>query len=452
MSTRPEIIDSTTMVEDALTVAEAARSVSRAPDYDHLIELAGNAQVVLIGEASHGTHEFYATRARLTRQLIEDKGFRLVTLEADWPDALRVHRYVTGDALEPDAATALGDFRRFPAWMWRNTAMVEFVDWLREWNLRPGNSLAQVGLFGLDLYSLHASMAAVLDYLDKVDPEAAARARTRYGCFDVFGDDPQNYGLATSLGQSESCEEAVVAQMVELRRNYGELMSRDGPKAADEFFYAEQNARLVKNAEGYYRSMFRGRDESWNLRDLHMTETLTALIGHFEQGRSKVVVWAHNSHLGDARATDMSKRGEWNVGQLARELFGDRVYSIGFSTYTGTVTAARDWGGAAECRRVRPGLPDSYEALFHATGIPAFWLDLREQNEATALLEGRRLQRAIGVIYRPETERWSHYFGTCLPEQFDALIHLDTTRALEPLERYGEWEAGELPETYPEGF
>jgi erythromycin esterase-like protein len=183
-----------------------------------------------------------------------------------------------------------------------------------------------------------------------------------------------------------------------------------------------------------------------------MTETLTALIGHFEQGRSKVVVWAHNSHLGDARATDMSKRGEWNVGQLARELFGDRVYSIGFSTYTGTVTAARDWGGAAECRRVRPGLPDSYEALFHATGIPAFWLDLREQNEATALLEGRRLQRAIGVIYRPETERWSHYFGTCLPEQFDALIHLDTTRALEPLERYGEWEAGELPETYPEGF
>jgi len=237
-----------------------------------------------------------------------------------------------------------------------------------------------------------------------------------------------------------------------LRRKYGEFMSRDGQVAKDEFFYAEQNARLVTNAERYYRSMFREHEESWNLRDKHMTETLAALIGHFDSGRSKVIVWAHNSHLGDARATEMSARGECNVGQLTRERFGERVFGIGFSTYSGTVTAAHDWGDPAECRRVRPGLPGSYEELFHATEVPRFWLNLREANAATKLLRERRLQRAIGVIYRPETERWSHYFDACLPEQFDALIHLDETRALEPLERNSEWVRGELPETYPEGL
>jgi erythromycin esterase-like protein len=237
-----------------------------------------------------------------------------------------------------------------------------------------------------------------------------------------------------------------------LRRKCGELMSRDGQIAEDEFFYAEQNARLVANAERYYRSMFRGRDESWNLRDAHMTETLAALIGHFDSGQTKVVVWAHNSHLGDARATEMSKRGEWNIGQLARERFGAKVFGIGFSTYSGTVTAARDWGGQAERRHVRPGLHGSYEELFHATELPRFWLDLRERHAAIDVLRRPRLQRAIGVIYRPETERASHYFEACLPEQFDALIHLDQTQALEPLERTSEWDEGELPETYPEGL
>jgi len=452
MSAQAEILDPRTLVKHASIIAEDAHVVVKDSDYDQLVDRAGNSQVVLIGEASHGTHEFYAVRARLTRQLIEEKGYRIVALEADWPDALRAHRYISGDAPEPDAAAALADFRRFPAWMWRNTVMVEFVDWLRQWNLRPGNAQAQVGLFGMDLYSMHASMASVLEYLDQVDPAAAARARARYACFDYFGDDPQNYGMATTLGKSESCEDAVVAQMIEMRRNYGALVAADGPKAEDEFFYAEQNARLVKNAEEYYRAMFRGRDECWNLRDAHMTETLAALIGHYEQGRSKLIVWAHNSHLGDARATDMSKRGEWNVGQLTRELFDDQVYSIGFSTFRGSVTAARDWGAIAERRQVRPGLPESYEALFHATGIPSFWLDMREDNATKELLETPRLQRAIGVIYRPETERWSHYFSTNVAEQFDAMIHIDTTRALEPLELSSRWEKGELPETYPEGL
>jgi erythromycin esterase-like protein len=444
-------IRSDALNRDAAVVADSAHNVSSAADYDQLIELAGDAQIVLIGEASHGTHDFYATRAELTRRLIEEKGFDLVALEADWPDMLRVHRYATGRTEEGDATEALGDFRRFPAWMWRNTVMVEFVEWLREWNLAPGRD-AGVGIFGMDLYSMHASMESVLGYLDKVDPDAARRARDRYGCFEFFGQDPQLYGYATTRGQAESCEDEVVAQLTDLRRKYGELIGRDGEIAEDEFFYAEQNARLVANAERYYRSMFRGRDESWNLRDAHMTETLRALLSRSKSGRSKVVVWAHNSHLGDARATEMSKRGEWNVGQLTRERFSERVFGIGFSTYSGTVTAARDWGGFAERRRVRPGLPGSYEELFHATGTPRFWLDLRERNATTDLLKARRLQRAIGVIYRPDTERWSHYFEACLPEQFDALIHFDETRALQPLEITSQWEEGELPVTYPEGL
>ena len=441
-----------TLNHEAGIVAQAAHRISTAADYDRLIELAGEAQFVLIGEDSHGTHDFYATRAELTRRLIEEKGFRIVALEADWPYMLRVHRYVTGRANERGAAEALGDFRRFPSWMWRNTVMVEFVNWLRGWNLHPDRKNAHAGIFGMDLYSMHASMESVLGYLDKVDPEAARRARRRYSCFELFGEDPQAYGYATTRGHSEPCEGAVVAQLIELRRKYGEFMSRDGQVAKDEFFYAEQNARLVTNAERYYRSMFREREESWNLRDKHMTETLAALIGHFDSGRSKVIVWAHNSHLGDARATEMSARGECNVGQLTRERFGERVFGIGFSTYYGTVTAAHDWGDPAECRRVRPGLPGSYEEFFHATEVPRFWLNLREANAATKLLRERRLQRAIGVIYRPETERGSHYFEACLPEQFDALIHLDETRALEPLERNSEWVRGELPETYPEGL
>jgi erythromycin esterase-like protein len=436
---------------EVAAVARAARRLSSDADYDALLERAGAAQVVLIGEASHGTQEFYAIRAALTRRLIEEKGFRLVVLEADWPDALRAHRWAKGEGGDRDAKAALGDFQRFPRWMWRNPVMVEFLDWLKAWNRAHPNKRG--GLFGMDLYSMHASMALVLDYLDPVAPYAAKRARERYSCFDAFGDDPQRYGMAASVGRAESCEAAVVAQMVELRRHYGALVEAHNPRSEDEFFYAEQNARLVKNAEAYYRSMFRGREQSWNLRDAHMTETLVALLAHYGQGgTAKAVVWAHNSHLGDARATDMARRGEWNVGQLARELLAERVYSIGFSTYEGTVTAAQDWGDPAQRRRVRPGLPESCEALFHATGIPEFWLDLREDNDATRALREPRLQRAIGVIYRPDTERQSHYFETRLSQQFDAMVHVDATTALEPLDRNSGWDEGELPDTYPEGL
>src|SRR5688572_6146303 len=433
----------------AAAIRSAVHSVASDAAYDRLVERAGEAQCVLIGEASHGTHEFYETRAQLTKRLIEEKGFRGVALEADWPDTFRVHRFVTGRGEDGDADSALSDFRRFPGWMWRNTVMIEFVEWLRAWNAKRSVEEGFAGIYGLDLYSMHTSIEAVLGYLDKVDPLSARRARHRYGCFDHFGEDPQHYGLATVAGGAEPCENEVIDQLIELRRKYGELIGRNGHVGEEEFFSAEQNARLIMNAERYYRAMFHGRASSWNLRDEHMFETLTELFAHLDGGHAKVVVWAHNSHLGDARATAMSRRGEFNVGQLVRERLGRVSYSIGFTTYSGTVTAASDWGEPAERKRVRPALAGSYEELFHAVDLPRFWIDLHERNAAIELLRAERLERAIGVIYRPETERLSHYFAARLPDQFDAIIHLDETRALEPLERASIWNRGELPETYP---
>lgn len=448
---KPRVRDSRTA--GLAAIGDAAHPLSgAASDFDPLLEWIGDARFVLLGEATHGTQEFYAERATITKRLIEEKGFNAVVVEADWPDALRVHRYVRGRSEDHSANKALLGFRRFPTWMWRNTVVVDFVEWLREHNTRPRAASNPAGFYGMDLYSLHSSIDEVLTYLEKTDAEAALRARKRYSCFELFGSEPQEYGYAATRGMVESCEDAVVAQLVEIRRKAADFLSRDGQTAADEWFFAEQNARLVKNAEEYYRSMFRGRASSWNLRDRHMVETIEALVTHLDgQRESKVVVWAHNSHLGDARATDMSKRGEWNVGQLMRERFKDEAFLVGFSTHHGTVTAASDWGDKAERKRVRPGLNGSYEDLFHDVEISDFLLNLRERNDATAFLSEPRMQRAIGVIYLPATERYSHYFESRLPEQFDAIIHIDKTNAVEPLERTSLWDQGELPETFPSG-
>jgi erythromycin esterase-like protein len=370
---------------------------------------------------------------------VEECGFCAVAAEADWPDAYRVNCYVRGLGDDLDAEAALADFRRFPTWMWRNTVVLEFVEWLREHNERAAQP---AGFYGLDLYSLHGSVEEVLRYLDATDPAAAARARDRFGCFERFrGEhDGQSYGYATASGKAEPCEDEVVAQLVELRQRAAELVSRDGRLAADRQFAAEQNARVVVNAERYYRAMFRGRASSWNLRDKHMADTLDALAEHL---RGPIVVWAHNSHLGDTRATKMGRWGELNLGQLVRERRPGQSVLVGFSTYEGTVTAASDWGRPTERKRVRPGLDGSWEAYFHELG-DEFALAAGEP-----VLRERRLQRAIGVIYRPESERQSHYIEAVPAEQFDLLIHLDETRALEPLERESLWEQGELPETYP---
>jgi erythromycin esterase-like protein len=349
---------------------------------------------------------------------------------------------------------ALVGFKRFPTWMWRNADVLDFVGWLRTHNDAQPKPEQKVGFYGLDLYSLHSSIEAVLSYLDKIDPEAARRARYRYACFEDFGEDPQAYGYAASFGLDASCENEVVSQLVELQRRASDYARRDGRLAEDELFYAEQNARLIKNAEAYYRSMFRGHVLSWNLRDRHMTETLDALrsAAHLNQaGPAKIVVWEHNSHLGDARATEMGERGEWNVGQLMRERHGPEAVLVGFTTYTGTVTAASDWGAPAERKRVRPALANSYEALFHAVEVPRFLLNLHHNEPLNTALRQPRLERAIGVIYRPETERISHYFNARLSDQFDVVLHFDETRAVEPLERNVAWEQGETPETFPSG-
>jgi erythromycin esterase-like protein len=422
-------------------------------DFNALVSLVGEARFVLIGEATHGTHEFYRTRAQITKRLICEKGFNAVVVEADWPDAWRVNRFVRGFQDDEDAADALDSFKRFPQWMWRNADVLDFVGWLRQHNDALRLEAHKCGFYGMDLYSLHGSIRAVLDYLDRVDHTAASRARFRYSCFEHFGEDPQAYGYAASFDMSKSCEDEVVQQLVDLQKHRAEYVHRrDGRDDADEQFVAEQNARLVKNAEQYYRSMFRGRISSWNLRDSHMVQTLDALVKYLDQrdGRTRCVVWAHNSHLGDARATEMGDAGEHNVGQLVRERWPDQSLLVGFSTYTGTVTAASEWDGPAERKHVQPGLDGSYEALFHETGIPRFMLDVRDSRAAARdELHVPRLQRAIGVIYLPHSERLSHYFRARLAEQFDVMIHFDETRAVEPLEK--EAAVHREPETYPTG-
>jgi erythromycin esterase-like protein len=410
---------------------------------------------VLIGEASHGTHEFYAARAAMTRRLIEEKGFCAVAAEADWPDAYRVNRYVRGRGEDTTAEEALRGFERFPTWMWRNEVVLDFAGWLRAHNDRVGGTdeRAKAGFYGLDLYGLYRSIEEVIAYLDRVDPAAAQRARQRYACLDhASGGDGQEYGFAAAFGGGETCEREILEQLVDLQRHALDYARRDGLVADDELFYAEQNAKTVRDSAEYYRSMFAGRVSSWNLRDRHMAETLDALAEHLtrQRGRpAKIVVWAHNSHVGDARSTELGSQGELTIGQLVRERHPDDCRLIGFTTHTGTVTAADDWGGPAQRKWVRPALPDSVEELLHETGQKEFLLPFGHAHRAARALRSARLERAIGVIYRPDTERQSHYFRARPAEQFDALIHVDETRALEPLERTAGWERGEVPETYP---
>jgi erythromycin esterase-like protein len=422
-------------------------------DFDPLMNAIGDARFVLIGEASHGTHDFYETRALITQQLIEEKGFSAVIVEADWPDAYRVNRYVRGVNDDHDANEALLGFKRFPQWMWRNQDVLEFVQWLRLRNDALAKGEVKCGFYGMDLYSLYTSIESVLDYLDRVDPSAAKRARYLYSCFEDFQEEPQAYGYAASFDLEKSCEVQAIAQLVELQRRASELAKRDGQVAEDEYFFAEQNARLIKNAEEYYRQMFSGHVDTWNLRDTHMVDTIEALQKHLDRTRrtpTKIVVWAHNSHLGDARATQMGQGGEVNVGQLCRERWGKHVFNVGFTTHTGTVTAANDWGDPARYMRVNPSLENTYERIFHDTGWPQFMLIFNEAPEAIEALLPERMERAIGVIYRPQTERLSHYFTARLPAQFDAVVHHDITSALQPLETVSPFTPEEA-ETYPTG-
>ncbi len=402
-----------------------------------------DARVVLLGEASHGTSEFYRARAAITRRLIEHHGFSIVAVEADWPDAATIDRYVRQKQHQP---TNVAPFTRFPTWMWRNKDMHDFVAWLRTHNaaLPPAR---RAGFYGLDLYNMSASIAAVLAYLDRVDPPAAASARTRYACLTPWSREPSAYGRASLTEGYALCEQPVTRILIDLLQKELQYARNDG----ESFLDAAQNARLVADAERYYRVMYYGSAESWNLRDRHMFETLDHVLR--QQGpAAKAVVWAHNSHIGDARFTDMgTERGELNIGQLCRERFGRDAALIGFGTHTGTVAAASEWDAPMEIKTVRPSRPDSYEALCHQIGHDRFLLDLREghQDAARQVLGQPRLERYIGVIYRPDTERWSHYAHASLPDQYDGFLWIDETTAVTPLP--SRVRAGD-DETYPFGL
>ena len=404
-----------------------------------LVDRIGESQVVLLGEATHGTSEFYRMRARITQELIKHKGFRFVAIEGDWPDAARLDHYVRHFEYPPSEWTA---FARFPTWMWRNNEVRGFIDWLHAHNAgrKPGERIA---IHGLDLYSLYSSIRSVLAYLDSVDSDLARIARHRYACLTPWQSDPATYGHAALTGAYHSCEKEVVRVLQDMLGKRADYSARDGERFMD----AVQNARLVANAEQYYRIMYYGSRASWNLRDQHMFETLKTLIA-FHGPRSKAIVWAHNSHVGNAAATEMAARGELNIGQLCRAEYGARSFLLGFGTHAGTVAAASDWDGPMEVKTVRPSLPNSYERLCHDTGQPNFMLPLRGA-PGSALLARPRLERAIGVVYRPETELASHYFQAVLPEQFDEYVWFDETRAVTP---FTTRELEGVPDTYPFGL
>lgn len=411
-------------------------------DLAPLLQRIGDSKVVLLGEATHGTSEFYRMRQRISQELIAKKGFTFVAIEGDWPDAARIDHYVRHFEYSPSEWTA---FARFPRWMWRNNEVRAFVDWMRKDNSgKPPQT--RTAFYGLDLYSLYTSIGEVLRYLDRVDPETASIARHRYGCLTPWQNDPAAYGHAALTGAYRTCEKNVVSMLKDILTKQNLYMAHDGERYND----VVNNARLVANAERYYRIMYYGSRASWNLRDSHMFETLQSLLA-FHGRDSKAIVWAHNSHVGNAAATEMSARGETNIGELCRKEFRDTVYSVGFGTHTGHVAAASDWEGPMENKAVLPSRQDSYERVFHDTGVARFFLPMRpksSQNAAKALTKPR-LERAIGVIYRPETELASHYFQAVLPQQFDEYIWFDETSAVSPFETL---ELAGLPDTYPFGL
>ncbi|WP_296225679.1 erythromycin esterase family protein [Ralstonia sp. UBA689] len=414
-----------------LAVRDAASRLTGAVvDYERLIEMARDKRYVLLGEATHGTREFYQTRADITRQLIERCGFDAVAIEGDWPDVWRINRYVQAESNDT-AAESLSDFRRFPEWMWRNQETLDFITWLREYNT-PLPASERVGVYGLDLYSLYRSAEAVVEYLEKNDPDQAAVARLHYAALDHVRE-PMTYGYEAASGLRLPAQREVIEQLRRLRASETKLIEQDGVAAVDSHFFAEQNAIVVVNAEAYYRESFGRRVNTWNLRDAHMAQTLFALAAYRRRrgGTGRVVVWAHNSHLGDARATESAGRREWNLGQLVREQVHSAALLVGFTTYTGHVCAASEWGGEPETKWVRPARPDSWEHLFHSTGLDRFFLPLGDA--APAVFREPLLERAIGVLYLPKTEYASHYFEATIGDQFDALFHLDETSAIEPL-------------------
>jgi erythromycin esterase-like protein len=439
---KPRPTASDRLIEALRSHAELLPPPEQQCEFGQFFDRFGDAQFVLLGEATHGTSEFYTARAAITRRLIEHHGFTVVAVEADWPDAARIDGYVRHHEKRPRRGEA---FVRFPTWMWRNAELLAFADWLRGYNEKQPDS-AKASFHGLDVYSLSESIHSVLTYLDKVDPDEAVKARWRYGCLTPWQDDPARYGRTVVSGERQGCEQKAVEQLHSLLDKRLSYLAGDG----EAWFDAAQNARIVREAERYYRAIYQGGAASWNLRDRHMFGTLQAIVAHRGVG-TKAVVWAHNSHIGDASATAMGWNGEFNIGQLCRVAYGDDCVLIGFGTNTGTVAAASDWGADMQVKTVRPARPDSYEHAFRETGLSRTLTDWRgrERQPLAHLLREPLLERAIGVVYRPETELTSHYFQAVLADQFDAYVWFERTKAVTPL---GHEKLHGAPETYPFGL
>ena len=436
----PAVDETASAQDDALAtclVRENAHPIKGVPqDYDPLMRAVGDARFVMLGEATHGTHEFYRERARITRRLIEEKGFDAVVLEADWTDAFRVNQYVLGGSKDRNAEQALAGFTRFPVWMWRNREFRDLVNEIRAINDSRASNVSKVGIYGMDVYGVEESMSELLDYLKRTDPQAADRARRRYGCLGAFRERLQEYGQAAAGNPKRSCQAQVTEQFREMEERYRAWLAQSNRERNDDLFSAYQNARVVMNGEAYWRESYRREFSTWNLRDQHMADTIHALAGYFDaigNQTSKIVVWAHNTHQGDAAMTAMGEAGELNVGHLMRKAFDGKTVLVGFTTDRGEVMASSRWGEAGRVMKLRPALPGSYSRLFTDTGIPDFLLIFRGNEALTAEFERRRLERAVGVNYLPETERQSHYFEARMSRQFDAVIHLSVTRAVDPL-------------------
>ncbi|MDB4948095.1 MAG: erythromycin esterase [Gemmatimonadetes bacterium] len=425
-------------------IGQAARPLASDADLDPLLERIAGARVVLLGEASHGTSEFYTWRHRISARLVAEHGFGFIAVEGDWPDCYRLNRWVKGWAdAEGGARQVLHAFERWPTWMWANEEVAALGEWMRGWNSDQAPE-RRAGFYGLDVYSLFDSMSAVIGYLEDADPPAAARARRAYGCFDPYESDVQDYAMATMLVPT-TCEDEAVRMLVELQGLTGELADGD-PEA---FFNAEQNALVARNAERYYRAMVRGGSASWNVRDTHMVETLERLLDHHGPD-AKAIVWEHNTHVGDARATDMARVGMVNVGQLARQRWGDEAVIVGFSSYEGSVIAGAEWGAPMRRVPVPPAREGSWEALLHAAGSGDKLIFTDDLDEVPGALEPRG-HRAIGVVYNPENERYGNYVPSVLPYRYDALLHIDRSRAVQPLHMEPHPDA-EPPETFPSGM
>jgi erythromycin esterase-like protein len=420
----------------ALVKKFAHRISGNSRDYDPLMKMIGDSRFVLLGESTHGTHEFYRERAVITRRLIEEKGFDAVVLEADWTDAYRANEFVHGTSKDQTAEQSLEGFTRFPQWMWRNTDFRDLVTSIRSYNNSGKPNIPRVGIYGMDLYGLSESAGAVIEYLKRVNPEAGNQAARRYACFDGYLAQPEQYGYVVSRDEKKSCEKQALEQFQEMEARFNTWLSNTNRQRDEDLFSAYQNARVVKNGEAYYRLSYKRNFSTWNLRDTHMAEIIQALTRYLDavgNTKSKIVVWAHNTHQGDARMTEMGEAGELNVGHLMRKANDRDAVLVGFTTYTGEVMAASEWGEKGETMKVRPALAGSYASLFHETGEPSFLLIFRGNEQLTQELARPRLERAIGVVYKPETERQSHYFDARMSKQFDAVIHFDATSAVKPL-------------------